>query len=69
MLPWVQVNTLFYSKNLTACFTQTEHRATTAGLGAKGGTYGALPGETYKDCVKKMMFARYQELTEQEHDT
>lgn len=48
---------------------QTEHRASTAGLGAKGGTYGALPGETYKDCVKKMMFARYQELTEQEHDT
>ncbi|XP_069692847.1 RNA-binding protein 5-like isoform X2 [Periplaneta americana] len=48
---------------------QAEHRATTAGLGAKGGTYGALPGETYKDCVKKMMFARYQELTEQEQDT
>lgn len=45
---------------------QTEHRVSTAGLGVKGGTYGALPGETYKDCVKKMMFARYQELTEQE---
>ncbi|PSN32435.1 hypothetical protein C0J52_22991 [Blattella germanica] len=45
---------------------QAEHRVSTAGLGAKGGTYGAQPGETYKDCVKKMMFARYQELTDQE---
>jgi RNA-binding protein 5/10 len=45
---------------------QAEHRVNTAGLGAKGGTYGALPGETYKDCVKKMMFARYRELTEQD---
>ncbi|KAJ9579119.1 hypothetical protein L9F63_024774, partial [Diploptera punctata] len=45
---------------------QAEHRVSTAGLGAKSGTYGALPGETYKDCVKKMMFARYHELTEQE---
>ncbi|GLH02559.1 RNA-binding protein 10 [Gryllus bimaculatus] len=45
---------------------QTEQRNSTAGLGSKDSTYGALPGETYKDCVKKMMFARYQELTEQE---
>ncbi|XP_069703228.1 RNA-binding protein 5-like [Periplaneta americana] len=47
---------------------QAEHRVSTAGLGAKGGTFGALPGETYKDCVKKMMFARYHELTEQEQE-
>lgn len=43
---------------------EAERRVPTAGLGAKSSTYNALPGDTYKDCVKKMMFARYQELSE-----
>lgn len=46
---------------------QTEQRVSTAGLGSKQSTYTPLPGETYKDCVKKMMFARYHELSEQEN--
>lgn len=43
---------------------ETERRVASAGLGAKTSTYNALPGDTYKDCVKKMMFARYQELSD-----
>ena len=43
---------------------ETERRVPTAGLGAKTSTYNALPGDTYKDCVKKMMYARYQELSD-----
>lgn len=46
---------------------QAEQRVSTAGLGSKQSTYTPLPGETYKDCVKKMMFARYHELSEQEN--
>lgn len=34
------------------------------GLGAKANSYTALPGESYKDVVKKMMYARYQELND-----
>ncbi|XP_043466496.1 RNA-binding protein 5-like [Leptopilina heterotoma] len=43
---------------------ETERRVPTAGLGAKSSSYNALPGDTYKDCVKKMMYARYQELSD-----
>ncbi|CAD6241889.1 GSCOCG00009359001-RA-CDS [Cotesia congregata] len=43
---------------------EAERRVSTAGLGAKTSTYSALPGDTYKDCVKKMMYARYQELSD-----
>lgn len=43
---------------------ETERRVATAGLGAKSSTYNALPGDTYKDCVKKLMIARYQELSD-----
>lgn len=43
---------------------EAERRVSTAGLGAKTSAYNALPGDTYKDCVKKMMYARYQELSD-----
>ncbi|XP_058802734.1 RNA-binding protein 5-like isoform X2 [Phymastichus coffea] len=43
---------------------EAERRVSTAGLGAKSSTYNTLPGDTYKDCVKKMMYARYQELSD-----
>lgn len=43
---------------------EAERRVPTAGLGAKTSSYSALPGDTYKDCVKKMMYARYQELSD-----
>ncbi|XP_049794341.1 RNA-binding protein 5-like isoform X1 [Schistocerca nitens] len=46
---------------------QTDVRNPTAGLGSReAAAVPVLPGEKYKDRVKKMMFARYQELTEQE---
>lgn len=42
---------------------QAEQRNSTVGLGNKS-AYTAIAGESYKDCVKKMMYARYQELTD-----
>ncbi|XP_031336964.1 RNA-binding protein 5-B isoform X1 [Photinus pyralis] len=42
---------------------QAEQRNSTVGLGNKS-AYTAVAGESYKDCVKKMMYARYQELTD-----
>ncbi|KAJ8930870.1 hypothetical protein NQ314_016290 [Rhamnusium bicolor] len=44
-----------------------EQHSSTVGLGNKLPGYTALAGESYKDCVKKMMYARYQELTEKEN--
>ncbi|XP_054261986.1 RNA-binding protein 5-like [Macrosteles quadrilineatus] len=43
---------------------EAERRSATAGLGTK--TTGVVPGpgETYKDCVRKMMYIRYQEIEE-----
>uniref|UniRef100_A0A1B6FBC1 RNA-binding protein 5 n=2 Tax=Cuerna arida TaxID=1464854 RepID=A0A1B6FBC1_9HEMI len=43
---------------------QAERRSASAGLGTK--TTGVVPGpgETYKDCVRKMMYIRYQEIDE-----
>lgn len=46
---------------------QAEQHSSTVGLGNKLPGYTALAGESYKDCVKKMMYARYQELTEKEN--
>lgn len=58
----------FYGSQFTnVSWSQAEQRVSTAGLGSKQSTYTPLPGETYKDCVKKMMFARYHELSEQEN--
>ncbi|XP_044765450.1 RNA-binding protein 5-like isoform X2 [Coccinella septempunctata] len=48
---------------------QAEHRSNSAGLGNTLPGYNAVAGESYKDCVKKMMYARYQELTEKENST
>lgn len=48
---------------------QAEHRSNSAGLGNALPGYNAVAGESYKDCVKKMMYARYQELTEKENST
>lgn len=44
---------------------QAEQRASNVGLGNKS-IYTGVAGESYKDCVKKMMYARYQELTDKE---
>ncbi|KAF0289041.1 RNA-binding protein 5 [Amphibalanus amphitrite] len=44
---------------------EAERRATSAGLGMAGSTTGAVAGDTYKDCVKKTMFARYKEMNEE----
>ncbi|XP_075233397.1 RNA-binding protein 5 [Lycorma delicatula] len=43
---------------------ETERRIATAGLGTKSQGVVPGPGETYKDCVKKMMKIRYQEIEE-----
>ncbi|XP_060079203.1 RNA-binding protein 5-like isoform X1 [Ylistrum balloti] len=40
---------------------EAKRRMHTAGLGMRGATYGANASDTYKDAVKKTMFARYQE--------
>jgi len=47
---------------------ETERRVSSAGLGMQGSNYSVV-GDSYKDCVKKMMFHRYQELDQQEKDT
>ncbi|XP_073991830.1 RNA-binding protein 5-like [Rhodnius prolixus] len=41
---------------------QAERRSATAGLGTKSVGVTPGPGETYKDCVKKMMHIRYSEI-------
>ncbi|CAH1955647.1 unnamed protein product [Acanthoscelides obtectus] len=46
---------------------QAEQHSSTVGLGNKMAGYTAIAGESYKECVKKMMYARYQELTEREN--
>jgi len=40
---------------------EAQKRTATAGLGMRGGTYGASAGDTYKDTIKKMMQVRYNE--------
>jgi len=39
-------------------------RHTTAGLGSRGSSYNITPGATYKETVKKVMYARFQEMNE-----
>ncbi|GLV40686.1 uncharacterized protein CBL_13813 [Carabus blaptoides fortunei] len=62
---WTEGQGLGKSNQGRTTIIQAEQRLSTVGLGSKTASYTALPGETYKDCVKKMMFARYQELSEQ----
>lgn len=45
---------------------KAEQHSSTVGLGNKIAGYTALAGESYKDCVKKMMYARYQELSDKD---
>lgn len=45
---------------------EAEKRPGLAGLGQKRGIYTAAPGETYRDTVKKLMIARYQDLIQEE---
>ena len=46
---------------------EAERRVHSVGLGMQGSSY-AVVGDSYKDCVKKMMYHRYQELDAQEKD-
>ncbi|XP_064604208.1 RNA-binding protein 5-like [Liolophura sinensis] len=41
---------------------QAQRRVVQAGLGARGSNVTSAPGDTYKDAVKKTMFARYHEI-------
>ncbi|XP_035237644.1 RNA-binding protein 5-B-like isoform X1 [Anguilla anguilla] len=41
---------------------QAQLRMKGAGLGTKGSNYGLSPSETYKDAVRKAMFARFTEM-------
>lgn len=41
---------------------EAEQRVATAGLGSRATGITRAPGETYKDCVKKMMRHRYEEI-------
>lgn len=43
---------------------EAKARSATAGLGTKSSGVVPGPGETYKDCVRKMMYLRYQEIDE-----
>ncbi|KAL5014288.1 hypothetical protein ScPMuIL_008558 [Solemya velum] len=40
---------------------EAERRAMTAGLGMRGSNYGATAGDSYKDALKKTMYARFHE--------
>lgn len=41
---------------------QAQLRAKGAGLGTKGSSYGLSASDTYKDAVRKAMFARFTEM-------
>lgn len=48
---------------LTAVFgPQAQVRLKGAGLGAKGSAYGLSGTDSYKDAVRKAMFARFTEM-------
>ncbi|XP_017785465.1 PREDICTED: RNA-binding protein 5-like isoform X2 [Nicrophorus vespilloides] len=64
---WTEGQGLGKSNQGRTTIIQAEQRASTVGLGNKSGSYQALAGESYKDCVKKMMYARYQELSEKDN--
>lgn len=59
---WQQGMGLGKSNQGRTSIIQTERRAVTAGLGTKTVGVTPGPGETYKDCVKKMMQIRYSEI-------
>lgn len=43
-------------------FPQAQVRLKGAGLGAKGSAYGLSGADSYKDAVRKAMFARFTEM-------
>lgn len=45
-----------------AFYFQAMRRQQSAGLGSRGSNYQINPGDSYKDSLKKVMFARYQEM-------
>ncbi|XP_018322583.1 RNA-binding protein 5-A isoform X2 [Agrilus planipennis] len=61
---WMEGQGLGKTNQGRTTIIQAEQRNSTVGLGNK--SYSAVAGESYKDCVKKMMYARYQELSEKE---
>ncbi|XP_019765019.1 RNA-binding protein 5-A isoform X1 [Dendroctonus ponderosae] len=61
---WTEGQGLGKSNQGRTTIIQAEQYGNSVGLGNKLAGYTA--GESYKDCVKKMMYARYQELTERE---
>ncbi|GJQ68558.1 hypothetical protein Trydic_g14410 [Trypoxylus dichotomus] len=63
---WTEGQGLGKSNQGRTTIIQAELHNSTVGLGNKTSTYSAMAGESYKDCVKKMMYARYQELTDKE---
>lgn len=65
---WTEGQGLGKSNQGRTTIIQAEQYGSSVGLGNKLAGYTAVAGESYKDCVKKMMYARYQELTERENN-
>ncbi|XP_022914707.1 RNA-binding protein 5-like [Onthophagus taurus] len=63
---WTEGQGLGKSNQGRTTIIQAELHNSTVGLGNKSSSYNAMAGESYKDCVKKMMYARYQELSEKD---
>lgn len=55
LIPTYQLLTIFL-------FPQAQVRLKGAGLGAKGSAYGLSGADSYKDAVRKAMFARFTEM-------
>lgn len=59
---WTQGQGLGKSNQGRTSIIEAEARISTAGLGTNAIGMQPGPGETYKDCVKKMMRARYDQM-------
>ncbi|KAL1462394.1 hypothetical protein WDU94_014232 [Cyamophila willieti] len=59
---WTQGQGLGKTNQGRTSIIEAEARISTAGLGTQAIGMQPAPGETYKDCVKKMMRARYQQM-------
>lgn len=53
---------LAYQPLTVSLFPQAQVRLKGAGLGAKGSAYGLSGADSYKDAVRKAMFARFTEM-------
>ena len=51
----------FLINNTNSTDLQADRRSANAGLGS-GGPVRSNPNDSYKDCVKRTMFQRYQDL-------